>query len=592
MNIRNKLYTLGLIAILGSIAIFFTTSQFAHTNDELNRAINQVDKLEVRLLNLRRNEKDFLLRSDAKYLDTFQKNSDLFLNLQTELDAIMLKYELGDSNALRTDLLEYKQGFERLVSAYQTLGLNPDSGLWKSYYQALEQAKQQASAEELLALVDFHQQVLAGSVNTTPLNQYPELIKAAQSVVVQTKVIGLKYNEGLLGATRSQSHDVEEMFKAFSKTLTQAVDEKQQTMTTIKLSVTIAVVLIILLVIFQISRSINLQVSQLLQVIQRIAESNDISLRAELKGQDEITAVARYFNGLLDKFEHLISGSQTKSHQLYTSTSSMHDELEQVIEQFNIQSDHMGLMATSVQQMVSTISEISESTNIAVDGVNQAARNAEHGRSVVVTTVKNIDLLSSTLQKSQHSIDSLNAFVEKIGGAVSIIQGIAEQTNLLALNAAIEAARAGEQGRGFAVVADEVRSLATRTHQSTEEITRVVANIQSQMSQVVDDIDLCNNQGQETLSASRQLDESLQQILRDMHTIQDNSQRIAAAIEEQGSVMNHVSESISELNTISENNMRSAQQCLIEVDTVSSQAHAMDAAVAEFRTNRQIDRRQ
>lgn len=203
------------------------------------------------------------------------------------------------------------------------------------------------------------------------------------------------------------------MFKAFSKTLTQAVDEKQQTMNTVKLSVTIVVVLIILLVIFQISRSINLQVRQLLLVIQRIAQSNDISLRAELKGNDEITAVARYFNSLLDKFEHLISSSQTKSHQLYSSTSSMHDELEQVIEQFNVQSDHMGLMATSVQQMVSTISEISESTNIAVDGVNQAARNAEQGRSVVVTTVKNIDLLSSTLQKSQHSIGSLNAFVEK-----------------------------------------------------------------------------------------------------------------------------------------------------------------------------------
>ncbi|MEF2510197.1 methyl-accepting chemotaxis protein [Vibrio mimicus] len=586
MNIRNKLYTLGIIAVLGAIAIFFTTSQFAHTNDELNRAINQVDKLEVRLLNLRRNEKDFLLRSDAKYLDTFQKNSDLFLSLQTELDAIMHKYELGDSSALRTDLLEYKQGFEQLVKAYQTLGLDQESGLWKNYYQAMNQAKHQASAEELLALADFHQQVLAGSVNAAALSQYSDLIKAAQAVVTQEKMIGLKYNEGLQGNTRAQSHDVEEMFKTFSKTLTQAVDEKQQTMGTIKLTVTVSVVLVILLGIFQISRSINMRVSQLLLVIQKIAESNDVSLRAELKGQDEITSVARYFNGLLDKFEQLISGSQTKSHQLYTSTSSMHNELEQVIEQFNVQSDHMGLMATSVQQMVSTISEISESTNVAVEGVNQAARNAEHGRGVVVTTVKNIDLLSSTLQKSQHSIASLNAFVEKIGGAVSIIQGIAEQTNLLALNAAIEAARAGEQGRGFAVVADEVRSLATRTHQSTEEITRVVSNIQSQMSQVVDDIDLCNDQGQETLNASRQLDESLQQILRDMNTIQDNSQRIAAAIEEQGSVMNHVSESISELNTISENNMRSAQQCLIEVDTVSSQAHAMDEAVAEFRTTR------
>ncbi|KQA20234.1 methyl-accepting chemotaxis protein [Vibrio metoecus] len=586
MNIRIKLYTLGIIAILGSIAIFFTTSQFAHTNDELNRAINQVDKLEVRLLNLRRNEKDFLLRSDAKYLDTFQKNSDLFLSLQAELDAIMLKYKLGDSNALRTDLLQYKQGFEQLVKAYQTLGLDKESGLLKNYYQALNQAKQQATAEELLALTDFHQQTLAGSVNSTELGQYAQLITAAQAVVAQEKVIGLKYNEGLLGSTRSQSHDVEEMFKTFSETLTKAVDEKQQSMNNIKLAVTITVVLVILLVIFQISRSINLRVSQLLLVIQRIAESNDISLRAEIKGQDEITSVARYFNGLLDKFEELISGSQSKSHQLYTSTSSMHNELEGVIEQFNVQSEHMALMATSVQQMVSTISEISESTNVAAEGVNQAARNAEHGRSVVVTTVKNIDLLSSTLQKSQHSIGSLNEFVEKIGGAVSIIQGIAEQTNLLALNAAIEAARAGEQGRGFAVVADEVRSLATRTHQSTEEITRVVSNIQSQMSQVVDDIDLCNNQGQATLTASTQLDESLQQILRDMSTIQDNSQRIAAAIEEQGSVMNHVSESITELNTISENNMRSAQQCLTEVDTVSRQAHAMDEAVAEFRTNR------
>ncbi|QXC55894.1 methyl-accepting chemotaxis protein [Vibrio mimicus] len=586
MNIRNKLYTLGSLAVLGAIAIFFTTSEFAHTNDELNKAINQVDKLEVRLLNLRRNEKDFLLRSDAKYLDTFQKNSDLFIARQAELDTIMNKYQLGDSRALRTALLEYKQGFEQLVQAYQTLGLDSESGLWKSYYQAMNQAKHQASAEELLALADFHQQVLAGSVNAAALSQYSDLIKTAQAVVAQEKVIGLKYNEGLQGNTRAQSHDVEEMFKSFSETLTQAIDEKQQTMATVKLAVTVSVVLVILLGIFQISRSINLRVSQLLQVIQRIAESNDISLRADLKGQDEITSVARYFNGLLDKFEQLISGSQSKSHQLYTSTSSMHDELEQVIEQFNVQSDHMGLMATSVQQMVSTISEISESTNIAVDGVNQAARNAEHGRSVVVTTVKNIDLLSSTLQKSQHSIASLNTFVEKIGGAVSIIQGIAEQTNLLALNAAIEAARAGEQGRGFAVVADEVRSLATRTHQSTEEITRVVTNIQSQMSQVVNDIDLCNNQGQETLHASRQLDESLQQILRDMNTIQDNSQRIAAAIEEQGSVMNHVSESITELNTISENNMRSAQQCLSEVDIVSSQAHAMDEAVAEFRTSR------
>ncbi|MDW1632017.1 methyl-accepting chemotaxis protein, partial [Vibrio sp. Y176] len=132
--------------------------------------------------------------------------------------------------------------------------------------------------------------------------------------------------------------------------------------------------------------------------------------------------------------------------------------------------------------------------------------------------------------------------------------------------------------------ADEVRALASRTHQSTEEITRVVMDIQAQMSMVVSDIDQCNEQGQQTLSASEQLDASLQQIITDMHAIQGNSERIASAIEEQGIVMNQVSDSITELNVISENNMPAAQECLHEVNSVSAQAHDMDEAVAEFKT--------
>lgn len=264
----------------------------------------------------------------------------------------------------------------------------------------------------------------------------------------------------------------------------------------------------------------------------------------------------------------------------------MHNELQSVIEQFHVQADHTSTMATSVQEMVSTINEISESTAVAVEGVQQASVNAQHGREVVEETVKNIGQLSSILSDSQGSISSLNDHVDKIGDAVNIIQGIAEQTNLLALNAAIEAARAGEQGRGFAVVADEVRALASRTHQSTEEITKVVTAIQTQMATVVTNIDQCNEQGQQTLGASETLDESLGQIITDMTNIQANSERIASAIEEQGIVMNQVSESITELNSISEGNMHSAQNCLNEVDKVSLQASEMDQAVAEFQTSK------
>ncbi|MBY7946647.1 methyl-accepting chemotaxis protein [Vibrio fluvialis] len=585
MNIKQKLYLLGFIAVMGIISLVITTTHFARQTNELSSAIGLVEKLEIRLLNLRRNEKDFLLRKDAKYLDTFKQNSELFLSMESQLSTILTNHNLASSAALRADLLKYKQGFEQLVGAYQVLGLSDGDALLAKYHALLAQAENGSDAETLLALANFDEAVKAGKMLDMPvLSQYPALLQAARGVIEQEKLIGLAYNEGYLGNTRSLSHNVEEQFKTFSETLTAEVSKMRSELDVIKQIVTVIVVIVILGFIWQISRSINLQVQRLLQVMQNIASTNNVGLRTDLQGRDELTSIGTYFNQLLDKFEHLISGSQAKSHQLTSSTTSMHNELEEVINQFHVQADHTTMMATSVQEMVATIGEISESTNVAVEGVQQAVRNAENGRSVVESTLKNIDQLSTTLQSSQQSIASLNDHVEKIGGAVTIIQSIAEQTNLLALNAAIEAARAGEQGRGFAVVADEVRSLATRTHQSTEEITKVVSAIQAQMSLVISDIDQCNSQGQETLNASHQLDESLRQIISDMSTIQANSERIASAIEEQGIVMNQVSGSIAELNTISENNMHSAQEVLSEVDSVSQQARQMDEAVSEFQT--------
>ncbi|EPT8451246.1 methyl-accepting chemotaxis protein [Vibrio fluvialis] len=585
MNIKQKLYLLGFIAVMGIISLVITTTHFARQTNELSSAIGLVEKLEIRLLNLRRNEKDFLLRKDAKYLDTFKQNSELFLSMESLLSTILTNHNLASSAALKADLLKYKQGFEQLVGAYQVLGLSDGDALLAKYHALLAQAENGSDAETLLALANFDEAVKAGKMLDMPvLSQYSALLQSARGVIEQEKLIGLAYNEGYLGNTRSLSHNVEEQFKTFSETLTAEVSKMRSELDVIKQIVTVIVVIVILGFIWQISRSINLQVQRLLQVMQNIASTNNVGLRTDLQGRDELTSIGTYFNQLLDKFEHLISGSQAKSHQLTSSTTSMHNELEEVINQFHVQADHTTMMATSVQEMVATIGEISESTNVAVEGVQQAVRNAENGRSVVESTLKNIDQLSTTLQSSQQSIASLNDHVEKIGGAVTIIQSIAEQTNLLALNAAIEAARAGEQGRGFAVVADEVRSLATRTHQSTEEITKVVSAIQAQMSLVISDIDQCNSQGQETLHASHQLDESLRQIITDMSTIQANSERIASAIEEQGIVMNQVSGSIAELNTISENNMHSAQEVLSEVDSVSQQARQMDEAVSEFQT--------
>ncbi|MFH4469051.1 methyl-accepting chemotaxis protein [Vibrio antiquarius] len=586
MTIRQKLYFLGVIAILGIVALLGTSSHFANKSNELNHAIKLVGDLEIRLLNLRRNEKDFLLRSNDKYLNKFDANVDKFLNTEKELASILTSNELPSSQRFKQDLLAYQKGFQNLVSAYQRYGLDAKSGLLAGYEQALLEAKQRSDHQQLLALVRFDSAVKSGQFNSDLLvGLYaPELIKTGKLVAAQKQVVGVAYDQGLLGETRALSHAVEEQFETFSTALSSAAAKRDEQMSTIKQVITALILGVIFALIWQISRSINTRVNSLLGTIRSISETNNMGLRSDLKGKDELCDISHHLNDLLDKLEQLISGTQEKSAQLTASTDNMHRELEGVMEQFHTQTDHTASMATAVQQMVATIGEISESTSVAVEGVHQAANNAEQGRSVVETTVTNIGQLTSILSNSQQSIGSLNQHVDKIGGAVNIIQEIAEQTNLLALNAAIEAARAGEQGRGFAVVADEVRALASRTHQSTEEITRVVVDIQAQMSTVVADIDQCNDQGQQTLNASEKLDSSLQQIITDMHAIQGNSERIASAIEEQGIVMNQVSGSITELNAISENNMQSAQECLHEVNSVSAQAHDMDEAVAQFKT--------
>ncbi|WP_436405113.1 HAMP domain-containing protein [Vibrio campbellii] len=142
----------------------------------------------------------------------------------------------------------------------------------------------------------------------------------------------------------------------------------------VKQVITAVVFVVIFALILQISRSINTRVSSLLATIKNISESNNMGLRSELAGKDELADISQHLNDLLDKLEHLIHGTQEKSAQLSASTDNMHRELEGVMEQFHAQADHTSSMATAVQQMVATIGEISESTSVAVEGVHQAAK--------------------------------------------------------------------------------------------------------------------------------------------------------------------------------------------------------------------------
>ena len=587
MKIKSRLILLGLISIFGIATILGVSISFSNTVGELASARTQLVELEVRLLNLRRNEKDFLLRKDTKYLSKFNENAALFVSINQNISNVLAKYDIPYPTRLRSDLDIYKGKFAALVSGNQVLGLKEDQGLMGRYMSAYQRLITPATPEQELALFKFHYGLLKGEFKPETLEGFvfKEFTDAGEQVIKQMHLVGLKHNEGLMGDVRSASHQIEEQFSAASDALQSGVASYESRLSTIEWSVSGAIILAISLMLIQIVTSINSMMNKLLTTIQTVSKTNNIAMRTDVTGKSELAELGRYFNDLLASIEELVSGSQLKSKALFSSTESMHGQLQGVIEQFDVQGENTTTMATAVQEMVLAIAEISESTAIAAEGVQQAVNHASSGREVVSNTVDNIKDLSNTLANSQVSIGSLNQHVSQIGGAVEIIQGIAEQTNLLALNAAIEAARAGEQGRGFAVVADEVRALASRTHESTQEITTVVNAIQNQMTAVVDDIETCSRQGEETKAFSQTLDQNFSQIIADMDNIQSNSERISSAIEEQGIVMSQVAESITELQMISDDNMVSAKQCFEEVDNVQVQAQDMEQAVAQFKTN-------
>lgn len=586
MTIKIRLYLLGAISLSGIILLVLVATHLIQKDQQLSLARNQITELNVELLMLRRNEKDFLLRLDDKYLDSFNSNVQDFVEIDDSLNQKLESFNFTVTTRLVNDLKAYQRGFTSLVKQQSVLGLDDDSGLKGEFNRLINEALPSLNEQQKEATFYLTNDIQQGKVSTssTTQNLPLKLTQAAKAVVEQAHIVGVAYNEGLKGQVRTLSHTIEQQFGEYASQIDSQIEDYRASVSTIKWTISIAVVLLVAFVIMHTMRSINRNMYELISTIGKITSTNDVSLRVKTEGKDELSTIGCEFNKLLKKLEDIVSGSQQKSLLLTSNTESMHGQLEGVITQFKKQSEHTTTMATSVSQMVSTINEISESTTVAASGVQHATENARIGRKVVESTISKIEQLSTTLNHSQESIASLNTNVDQIGGAVVIIQEIAEQTNLLALNAAIEAARAGEQGRGFAVVADEVRALASRTHQSTEEIANVVSSIQKQMSTVVNDITDCTTQGSETKNSSQELDESLSKIIGDMGSIQANSESIASAIEEQGIVMNQVSESIMQLNDISTNNMRAAENCLLEVNSVSTQALEMNKAVSVFKT--------
>lgn len=309
----------------------------------------------------------------------------------------------------------------------------------------------------------------------------------------------------------------------------------------------------------------------------------DLVSRLPVTSFDELGKLSRSVNRLLDKLQTLVRQLLGDVDSLETNTGSLRGIASRVDNISESQRAQLASLVTAFHEINQAIHDISSHAQLTSDQTHAAQTCADKGMSLLNRNVEMNQQLSHSVQDAASMVAKLADESEKITSVLDVIRGIAEQTNLLALNAAIEAARAGEQGRGFAVVADEVRTLASRTQRSTEDIQQMIASLKQGVQSAVQAMERGSSQMGETLGMAAQTRDSLAEIQQMVSKVMDMNFQIASATEEQSSVMDEVNRNVSELNSLTEEGAALSASVLAAGHELDQVAQQLSGRVRQFK---------
>ena len=461
------------------------------------------------LLQIRRNEKDYMLRLDDKYIQRLQDNKN---KLSILISTSLLRTQ--KINILQTTLDEYSDAFLNLAKEQKKMGYTKDQGLLKKVRTVIHQ-------------VNNEFEMLFKNINQETEN-YIQWINNVTYIVFSTSIL-----------------------------------------------------LATLLALF-ITRNIISSINTIKTSMLKVTTDNDLTVHISSKNNDELSEIGNAFNHMLSNFKQLIASVDKSVINVNEVTNVLTLNIKQTNKGIDAQMLETDMVATAITEMVATVEEIASNTTDTATKAQHTNESAQKGKQGVDATIAQISVLEGYLDASDKVIHQLVEDSVTIGSVLEVIRGIADQTNLLALNAAIEAARAGEQGRGFAVVADEVRSLASRTQSSTEEIETIISSLQNRTQEVVELMDNCRKEGKESAMQANNAGELLDEINSDIISILDMTTAIATAIQEQSAVANEVNKHVSSIRDVAHDSSQATLQNKEMSEELSLQAKILHKEIQRF----------
>lgn len=379
----------------------------------------------------------------------------------------------------------------------------------------------------------------------------------------------------------SAAKAVSSNLNAIKATQLEILDDKNSTTKALNLTVLVVALLSAALAGRWLYRSIITPIRELRKVTSHLAKG-DLSQRVTLAGKDELTTISASLNEAIDSLAKMLNSVNAASGQLGDSVNSVGAALHQSLDSINQQHQQTELVATAVTEMASATEEIAGNAAETALQSTQGNQLIEEGKLDVEKTVEAMSHLGADMQNTTEMVTQLAEDNKKVDQILVSIRAIAEQTNLLALNAAIEAARAGEQGRGFAVVADEVRQLAQRTQNSIQEITAIIESINNGTKNVVQVIGLSRESAEKAIERTRHLGDLFSQVAEVIAKINDMNSQISVGVEEQSAVAKDVSENIVLIKTHADENKQGLLDITQQSDEQVKLLKQLETKVAQF----------